>query len=281
MTDPAARVVRVDPVVGFEPLGPGRTLVVDWPAIGAERARVLVVPGFGDEMNQMRRMVTLAAQALARVGVACRVFDLHGTGDSSADFSEATTQRWVDDCDAMIARFMHGGPGFVLASRLGMPLALAAAARRPGAIAGLVGWAPLAGGQVQLSALLRAAAVTRGRGADGSSDEDPVATWARDGVACLAGYPVSARMAAGLRDLQLPDVPDVPRIATIDVRLAEGGEGVQPTAVWTRRAADWCARGVEARALAVAGAPFWNVADLVDVPALVGSTVETIGGWLA
>jgi exosortase A-associated hydrolase 2 len=268
------------PWVNFEVLNGTRTLVVDWRAEGPERARVLVVPAFGDEMNQMRRMITLCAQALGDIGVSCRVFDLFGTGDSAAGFEEATPDQWIGDCVEMIGRMQGGTPLFLLGCRLGVPLALTASGRCGAAVGGVAGWAPLASGKTQLSGLLRAAAIARGQAGPEAVGDEPRAIWDAGGVAWLSGYPVSAEMARQLRCLEMPDHVSGTRIALMDIRLPDADGRVEAGVALTRQVRVWCEGGVDASVMAIAGAPFWNVADLVDVPRLIDATVGTVAGWL-
>ncbi len=69
------------------------------PTVGA----VLHVPAFAEEMNKSRRAVASAARAMAEQGRQVLVFDLHGTGDSSDDFGDATWSGWLDDVCAAAA----------------------------------------------------------------------------------------------------------------------------------------------------------------------------------
>ena len=130
----------------FEDFDGHRSVVVRWEPAFAPRARVLFVPAFGDEMNQMRRMVRLAAEALADRGVASCTFDLLGTGDSSADFADVTVERWLADCRRMAARLdaseaADAAPLVLVGCRLGAALAARVShdlSRRP---AVFVAWA--------------------------------------------------------------------------------------------------------------------------------------------
>src|SRR5690606_34114324 len=121
------------------------------------RAQVLFVPAFGDEMNQTRRMVKLAAEALAQRRVASAVFDLFGTGDSSAGFGDATVDDWLGDCCSLADRLRAGPerPLVLIGCRLGVALAVHASTMLPRPLAGLVGWAPVLQGRAQLSGMLR------------------------------------------------------------------------------------------------------------------------------
>src|SRR5690606_20919736 len=87
-----------------------RPLVVRRRPAPPARAESVFLPAFGAEMNQTRRMVKLAAEALGPRGIESVVFDPRGTGDSSAGFEEASVARWLADCRAIVARVQAEAP---------------------------------------------------------------------------------------------------------------------------------------------------------------------------
>lgn len=263
--------------VRFEDFEGHRSVVVRWLPAGRPRAHAVFVPAFGDEMNQMRRMVRLAGEALAGRGVAGCTFDLLGTGDSSADFSEATVERWLSDCRMAIARTgaAIGSPLVLIGCRLGAALAAQASRQLELEVASVIGWAPVLQGRAQLSAMLRAANIARMQ-RPGAAGEDPKASWAAGRVAVLGGYPVSAALAAQIEALDAGAAPHATRSALFELRVPVGDGAVQPSEALVKRAAAWTAQGVPTTARAIAGAAFWNVADLVDVPELVDATVDAV-----
>lgn len=261
----------------FEEFEGHRSMVVRWLPAGPPRAWTLFVPAFGDEMNQMRRMVRLAAEALAERGIASCIFDLYGTGDSSADFADATVERWLADIRTMAGRLDASGaiPLVLIGCRLGAALAVRvshALERKPAAF---VAWAPVLQGKQQLSAMLRAANIARMQRPDGAG-VDPKALWAQGQVATLAGYPFSSALAEQLDALDATGVPAVPRAVLFDLRVPVDGDAVAPSEPLSRRAVAWSERGVPTEARAVAGPVFWNVADLVDAPELVDATADAV-----
>lgn len=262
----------------FEAFDGHRSVVVHWRPPGTPRAQVLFVPAFGDEMNQMRRMVKLAAEALADRGIASCTFDLYGTGDSSADFVDATVERWLADCQAMAERLdvAHATPFVLIGCRLGAALAVRVShelSRRP---AVLVAWAPVLQGRQQLSAMLRAASVARMQRPDDAS-VDPKTLWAHGRVATIAGYPISSALAEQLEALDGTAAPAAAGAVLLDLRAQIDGQAVTASEALAKRAAAWSGRGVPTVARAVAGPAFWNVADLIDVPELVDATVAAVG----
>lgn len=264
----------------FEEFDGHRSVVVRWEPRSAPRARSLFVPAFGDEMNQMRRMVRLAAEALADRGVASCVFDLYGTGDSSADFADATVERWLADCRRMAGQMItscavDAAPLVLVGCRLGAALAARVShdlSRRPDT---LVAWAPVLQGRQQLSAMLRAASIARTQRPD-DTGADPKSLWAQGRVATVGGYPLSPTLAGQLEALDATGLPAVAGAVLVDLRAGIDGEAVTPSDALTRRAAAWTAQGVRTIARAVAGPAFWNVADFVDVPELIDATTDAV-----
>lgn len=261
----------------FEELEGHRSVVVRWHPAEPPRAWALFVPAFGDEMNQMRRMVRLTAEALAERGIASCLFDLYGTGDSSADFSDATVERWLADIRAMAGRLDASGaiPLVLIGCRLGAALAVRAShalERRPDA---LVAWAPVLQGKQQLSAMLRAASIARMQRPD-AAGADPKVLWAQGQVATLAGYPFSGALAEQLEELDATGAPAARRAVLFDLRAPVDGEAMAPSEAVARRAGAWSERGVPTEVRAVVGPAFWNVADLVDVTELVDATADAV-----
>lgn len=61
------------------------------------RGQVLYLHPWAEEMNKARRMAALQAAALASAGFRVLQIDLHGCGDSSDTWAEASWAGWVDD----------------------------------------------------------------------------------------------------------------------------------------------------------------------------------------
>jgi exosortase A-associated hydrolase 2 len=241
-------------------------------------------PAFGDEMNQSRRMVRLAAQALGARGVESWIFDLFGTGDSSADFGDATLARWLADCARILERVQEERPELpllLLGCRLGVGLAVQAshALRRPAAA--MVGWAPLLQGKLQLSGMLRVDKLSRGQRPPDRSGDDPRTRWSAGEAAVLGGYLVSPTLADELQTFDASKAPRARRAALIELRLAAGDGRLEPSEALRKRGSEWAAQGVPTDLQALPGASFWNVADLVDLPGLIDVTVRAAESALA
>lgn len=265
---------------GFEDFDGHRSVVVHWRPARPVRGFAMFVPAFGDEMNQMRRMVRLTAEALAERSVASCTFDLYGTGDSSADFTDATVERWLADCRRMAGQLIASGPAdatplVLIGCRLGTALAVRIShdlSRRPTA---LVAWAPVLQGRQQLTAMLRAASIARMQWPD-PDGTDPKTLWSQGRVATIAGYPFSPALAEQLEALDATGAPMAERAVLFDLRAASDGQTVTPSEALARRATAWTEQGVPTVARAVVGQAFWNVADLIDVRGLVDATADAV-----
>ncbi len=246
-----------------------------WRPRGPVHAHAVFFPPFGDEMNQSRRMFRLAAEALAQGGVASCVFDLLGTGDSSADFGEATVSAWLSDCREILRRLdaTDGKPVVLIGSRLGVALAAAASTLLPAPVALLIGWAPLLQGRQQLNGLLRAAKIARASRPD---VPDPKLLWTAGKHAWLAGYPISSILAEELQSLDATAAPNVECATLFEVRGLSDERGRVASEAMNRRAAAWTEQGVPTEAVALQAPAFWNVADLVDAPELIEATVVAV-----
>jgi len=258
----------------FEEFDGHRSPVLRWYPHGPVKARAVFFPAFGDEMNQSRRMFRLTAEALAGRGVASCLFDLLGTGDSSADFSEATVSAWLDDGRRMLETAQSGEvPVILIGCRLGVALAAKASEClvRPARL--LVGWAPLLQGSQQLGGLLRAAKIARTTRPDAL---DPKAQWAAGELAWLAGYPISPLLAQELGALDATGVPRLQGAVLLELRALPDETRPIASEASRRRAESWTQQGVSTEAIALAGPAFWNVADLVDAPQLIDATVGSV-----
>jgi hypothetical protein len=180
----------------------------------------------------------------------------------------------------MIERIVARAPGqplVLLGCRLGVALAVAASRRLAEPAALLVGWAPVLQGRLQLSGLLRASRMASMQRPDAGQPLDPTREWAQGRPVRLAGYPVSAALAAGLDALDVTATPpSANEVTLIDVRMPLGDEPPTPAKPLLACSQAWASAGVPTVAKALAGAAFWNVADLVDVPALVDETVAAL-----
>ena len=116
----------------FLPVGGGQRFCIFHRPHGAEaRAALIFLHPFGEEMNKSRRMVALQARALAAAGCAVLQIDLHGCGDSSGDFGDASWDSWLADVSLAHAwlRTRSAAPLWLWGLRSGCLLAGDAASR--------------------------------------------------------------------------------------------------------------------------------------------------------
>lgn len=267
-------MIEVNRDARFEEFDGHRSPVLRWRPRSRVRARAVFFPPFGDEMNQSRRMFRLAAEALAARGIEACVFDLLGTGDSSADFREATVSAWLGDCRRMLeAGEREDVPTVLVGCRLGVALAVKASRWLEHPAVLLVGWAPVLQGGQQLNGLLRAAKFAR---VNRPQAPDPKTSWAAGEASWLAGYPISPVLAEQLASLDATGAPRAERAALFELRSVHGETPMAASEALLRRSSAWSCDGVPTEAIALQGPAFWNVADLVDVPQLVQETVSTV-----
>jgi uncharacterized protein len=109
----------------------GQRFALHHPPAGRCQGSVLFLHAFAEEMNKSRRMVAMAARALAGAGLAVLQIDLLGCGDSSGDLADASWAAWLDDtCQG--AAWLHArypGPLWLWGERSGCLLAAAALPR--------------------------------------------------------------------------------------------------------------------------------------------------------
>jgi exosortase A-associated hydrolase 2 len=179
-------------------------VVLRRPTVGAARGCVLVVPPFAEEMNKCRRMIATVAIELAAQGVSTVMPDLHGTGDSSGDFADASWHVWRGDLARTVAWAQAQGSSVtgVLAIRLGCALAVDCVA--DGSLAAVeraVLWQPVLNGDRFLMQFLRlrvAASLMQDR----KESLGELRAWLQSGRAVgIAGYTLSPALAKELSEV--------------------------------------------------------------------------------
>jgi exosortase A-associated hydrolase 2 len=135
----------------------GRLFVSYTAPQGPAKAAVLCVPPFGEEMNRTRSLMAAQAREFARLGYACLILDLYGTGDSEGDLPDASWETWCDDVETA-ARWLEqetGCPVMLWGIRLGALLAAEVANSQPGRFDRLLFWQPVASGKSYVTQILR------------------------------------------------------------------------------------------------------------------------------
>ncbi|MCX8114266.1 MAG: hydrolase 2, exosortase A system-associated [Burkholderiaceae bacterium] len=259
----------------FEPAPGGPRFVISYrPARRSVRGVVVVAPPFAEEMNKCRRMVALAARALASDGWHVVETDLFGCGDSAGEFGDAGWGQWVADLHRVVEAQPAADDGLWLwGVRAGALLLPPLLERFPAAHVML--WQPALDGAQVLNQFLRL------RPSAGVFDKAPAPdrTALRERLLRgepleVAGYMLSPRVANEMAVSRL----DLPagfrgRVAWLEVASPVGG-GPSGRAASLLQA--WRARGHDVAFECIEGAPFWQTVEIAEVPELVERTVSTL-----
>lgn len=248
---------------------------------GSTSAGALVfVHPFAEEMNRCRRMAALQARAFAEAGWSVLQIDLHGCGDSSGEFGEATWERWTEDI-LEAAQWLTRESGHAAALwglRAGCLLAVDAAVRMPYA-PDLLLWQPVISGAQYLRQFLRLGLASRIANSGGLSEagSGQLRQQLARGIPIeVVGYELSPVMADALEGAELrPPAPAI-KVAWLDVhttaeaRLSDASR---------RRIEQWRSAGHIVDARAVSGPPFWQTPETAECPALIDATLQAVQSW--
>lgn len=235
----------------------------------------MYVHPLAEEMNCSRGVVARQVRDFAAAGVAVLQIDLHGCGDSSGDFGDATWAGWQADvhlaCDTLQKEI--SAPLCLWGLRAGALLAGQVAAQRPDAPALLL-WQPAWSGAQLLRHLLRLklAGAALGGGEGGGTQVLRQQLLAADGLE-IAGYRISPTLAAEMESAIWPEEMAPRRIAGFEL-AATAEQGLSP--VFASRLASWqdAGHGVELRAL---GCPaFWQTPGVAAAPALGAASLAAL-----
>lgn len=231
------------------------------------RGGLLYLHPFAEELNYSRRIAALQARDFAAAGYLVLQIDLHGCGDSSGDFSQATWENWLRDVQLGLDYLAPQVDGnlWLWGMRAGCLLAAQAAQRRQEAL-NLLFWQPVLDGAQVVRHFLRLKLV--GEALAGVKKETALALRQRlaDGEALeIAGYLLSPTLACELEAAEWPGDLSARRIECIEI---SGAATPALSPLLAARLASWQAAGHAARAVAVAGPAFWQTPGVIDVPAL-------------
>ncbi|MCC7487775.1 MAG: hydrolase 2, exosortase A system-associated [Burkholderiales bacterium] len=241
---------------------------------------VVYVHPFAEEMNKSRRMAALQARRLAAAGRAVLQIDLLGCGDSAGESGEGRWDAWRGDVTSAVGwlRARVPGPVSLWGLRLGATLAADVARDAQRDIDELLLWQPVVNGEQFLTQFLRLqlAGEMIASGAARSGVADLRAALAAAGSLEVAGYDLDARLAAAIDGVRLADfTPAARRVHWLEVAASAGPE----PAPASRRVLDaWRARGLDVRAVAVSGDPFWTTVEIAQCEALLDATDASLAG---
>jgi exosortase A-associated hydrolase 2 len=261
----------------FLPVEPGyRFCVWHSPASGHARTGIVYLHPFCEEMNKARRMAARQSRRLAASGYAVLQIDLLGCGDSSGELRDVRWQRWKRDAVDAIGWLKQrvAGPVSLWGLRLGATLA-ADVARDPGlAVEHLILWQPVGSGELFLTQFLRLrlAAEMLAEGAAQSGVRELRSALARGTPLEIGGYDLPPELAADIDGLRLAQLAPAARYVHWLEVSAQDEPAIAPASRRTLEA--WRARGLEVRAAAVRGEPFWSTLEITECEALLAATEE-------
>lgn len=249
------------------------------PAGARTSPAVMVVPPFGEEMNKCRPMLTEVARGLAARGTATVLPDLRGTGDSEGEFREGDWESWQDDLTRTAGWASRAGCEItgLLCIRLGCILGAQAAAALASPVARTVFWQPVPDGARFLAQFMRLRVA-----ASVMSDVPETVAGLRarlesEGTLEIAGYELSARLAAQIERAQLAASigPQLGSLCWIET-VRGAGDPMPEAAARAMREATM--RGASVAASTVTGEPYWSSVEIVRIPGLVERTVSAFAG---
>ena len=268
------------PLPLFLPITPGsanqRFCIYHAPFGNAVRGCVVYVHPFAEEMNKARRMAALQSQALAEAGFAVLQIDLHGCGDSSGDFGDATWQGWIDDIVLACSWLQNREPRFaglplwLWGLRVGCLLATEAAARLQ-LPSNFCFWQPTFSGKSALQQFLRLKlAAGMQSGASKGLMEQMRGNLASGQALDIAGYELSAALAQGLEQAQLTPPPGQGQMMLFELGM---GDDPALSPVSEKLLEQWSFNGYSCQGQAVSGPHFWQTTEIEDAPNLIKRTV--------
>lgn len=240
------------------------------------RGAVLHVPAFAEEMNKSRRAVANAARALAMEGWQVLVFDLHGTGDSTAEFADASWAGWLADIRAANGWLrQHAGTEPVLwGLRAGCLLVSDILDELPAT--SLIYWQPLTAGDAALTQMLRLRTMAAANaGAQKETTRTLLEALERGETLQIAGYDLPPSVAMPLRAARLRGEVHAGRhVSWLEIAVTEPPECSPASA---RRIEELGNHGAQVAATAVAGVPFWSTVEIDEARQLVAATASWAG----
>ncbi len=219
-------------------------------------------------------MAALQSRRLAAAGHAVLQVDLFGCGDSSGDFADARWEIWKQDLQIALSWLksrLDGSLG-LWGLRLGATLAADVARDPTLGIEQLLLWQPVSNGEQFLTQFLRLRLAAEML-ADGTAQSGvrELRETLRHGVPLeIAGYDLHPRLAAEIDALSLADlVPTVKRVHCLEVTVTAEPR-LSPASQRAMEA--WRLNGLDVRAAAVRGEPFWSTIEVTECEALLAAT---------
>lgn len=214
---------------------------------------------------------------MASAGYSVLQVDLHGCGDSSGDFGDASWENWIDDVRLACNWFQKRGDStlWLWGLRTGCLLACEAAARIATPIQ-LLMWQPVVSGKQYLQQFLRLKIAGEMLGGENKGLMLLLREQlARGDSVEVAGYCLSSGVVSGLERAELAVPEGVGRIEWLELSAQLNGT-LSPSAC--ARLAKLQSPGRIARGTSVHGPAFWQTAEIAECPALIEASLLALSG---
>ena len=223
-------------------------------------------------------MVTLQAQALARLGVGTLVIDLYGTGESEGNYGDARWTIWADNVRQGID-WLDSQPGgciALLGIRLGVPLALAALTYSSTKRA-LIAWQPVVDGKTYLTQFMRMRiAANMDRTDLPKETTNAMRAQLAEGKSIeIAGYEIHPELAKDIENLRLTELAPNDSTQVVWCEKSSDSENALPPAS-EKALASWRQAGCSAETILFEGPAFWALHDRFLALDLVKKTSDRI-----
>ena len=242
---------------------------------GKARGAVLYLHPFAEEMNKSRRMAALQSRLLAENGFAVLQIDLHGCGDSSGDFGDATWESWLADVEAALdwLRARCAAPLWLWGLRTGCLLA-SEAARRIDVPVNFLFWQPVVSGKLFLQQFLRLKVVGEMMGGAGKGIMAAMKESLAAGQSIeIAGYTLSSALANGLKTAELHAPTQAGRVVWLELSSRDNATLV-PASI--KCIEQWQAAGWRVESAVLPGLTFWQTTEIEEAPALLAATIQAL-----
>lgn len=269
--------MRAEPF--FLPVATGRRFCLHHPPQGELRGTLLYAHPFAEEMNKSRRMAALGARAFAARGWAVLQIDLHGCGDSSGDFGDASLAAWRDDLlvGAQWLRARYGRVDALWGLRFGA--LLASSVMEVLGPVHLLLWQPVYSGAQHMAQFLRlrTAAEMLDPNAPKEGAKALREALRRGESLDIAGYSLPQQLAEPIETLKLQVQPSSCSNLWCFEIANDDSDALSPaTAQFIEQAR---AAGVAAEAQRVRGPAFWQSVEIEEAPALIDASIAALEHW--
>jgi exosortase A-associated hydrolase 2 len=243
---------------------------------------IVVAPSFAEEMNRCRYMCTMLAREITRHNCGYLAIDLHGTGDSAGDFSDADWDTWRHDLVTACNYAKELGYERItfLGIRLGALLAMEAL-QDVTCVHRIILWQPVISGKTALTQFMRIRiAASLERDENGGTIAEFERQLERGQHVQVAGYDVSPALYKAIQSARLDSSSDYQKvpIAWFNTLASEERKTPRMELDFLER---WRDSGADISYSTVIGPSYWAVHERTLAPGLVDATVAHVLGACA